>query len=748
MKNLYYLIAALVVGSIFALPSIAEADVQTNYWKLLSGSIQPNIASWTLTLPYLPNKNCIGTDANGLLQTGTCGGSGTVTQIDTTFPIQGGPITTSGTLTFGGLSTSSAAVVGNIPYFSGVNTFANIATTSVSCSGSVSCTSFTAIGAAPVTITATGGSSFGQSWEIDSAGQLAPTTTIAVSIPKWLSINDQTFAYGSSTTNTTILGLNAGGNAATTSSSQNVRNTTIGAYAGAIFNGAASSTAIGYKALSLETSSAGNTAVGASALGYTNAGAGNVAVGDSAGGLTTGNRSIFVGLRAGEGVTSGSGNIIIGSNVTLPTLTDSNVLNIGNILWGTGTYSGAPAISSSPVANAKIGVGTSTPFAKLSVHALNGETTPTLFAVSSSTSSTIATLFSVNNIGSTTLASTFGGCSGTQALNTNANGTIVCGTVSSGSGTVTSIANGGGLNFSVSPITTSGTITAQVGTSSVPTQGGLAYWTGIGTPSTLGTVATGTLSTGTTGLTLSGSPTLVNGASTLAGTLAIANGGTNQTFFSTFAPITFDGTRFISTSTEPYYVGAIAATSTASKSYFGTTTPWASLSINPNAAQGSGPAFAIGSSSMTSFLVSGAGNIGIGTSSPFFRLSLDRSLGIASSSIYVSQYNPATSTAQVVDCKDSNTIHVSLGTSATTITLKTMFPGQTCKVIVSNPNSTAGAVTWAGTGQSIYWAGGTTPTQTTTANKRDVWSFIADQMPNNSTTTPAINILGAQTANF
>lgn len=43
------------------------------------------------------------------------------------------PITLSGaTLGFNGLSTSTAAVIGNIPYFSGVNTFANVATSSPS----------------------------------------------------------------------------------------------------------------------------------------------------------------------------------------------------------------------------------------------------------------------------------------------------------------------------------------------------------------------------------------------------------------------------------------------------------------------------------------------------------------------------------------------------------------------------------------------------------------------------------------
>jgi len=48
------------------------------------------------------------------------------------------PITLSGvTLGFGGLGTSSAAVIGNIPYFSGVNSFANVATTSLAVGSSL-----------------------------------------------------------------------------------------------------------------------------------------------------------------------------------------------------------------------------------------------------------------------------------------------------------------------------------------------------------------------------------------------------------------------------------------------------------------------------------------------------------------------------------------------------------------------------------------------------------------------------------
>jgi hypothetical protein len=42
--------------------------------------------------------------------------------------------------------------VGNIPYFSGANSFANVATTTASCTGNASCSAFTVIGSSPVTI--------------------------------------------------------------------------------------------------------------------------------------------------------------------------------------------------------------------------------------------------------------------------------------------------------------------------------------------------------------------------------------------------------------------------------------------------------------------------------------------------------------------------------------------------------------------------------------------------------------------
>src|SRR3990167_7946273 len=58
--------------------------------------------------------------------------TGTVTSIATTFPILGGPITTTGTLTFGGLSTSTNPTIGQLPYWTGVNTFGSVATGTIS----------------------------------------------------------------------------------------------------------------------------------------------------------------------------------------------------------------------------------------------------------------------------------------------------------------------------------------------------------------------------------------------------------------------------------------------------------------------------------------------------------------------------------------------------------------------------------------------------------------------------------------
>jgi hypothetical protein len=154
-----------------------------------------------------------------------------------------------------------------------------------------------------------------------------------------------------------------------------------------------------------------------------------------------------------------------------------------------------------------------------------------------------------------------------QVLTTDGSGTLSFTTVSSGSGgTVTSVAVSGGttgLTVSGSPITGSGTITLSgtldvdnggtgqtsytngqllIGnttgntlTKSTLTAGsGISITNGAGsitiaTTGGSGTVTSVGLSGGTTGLTVSGSPITTSGTITLAGTLAVANGGTGST---------------------------------------------------------------------------------------------------------------------------------------------------------------------------------------------------------------------------
>lgn len=147
--------------------------------------------------------------------------------------------------------------------------------------------------------------------------------------------------------------------------------------------------------------------------------------------------------------------------------------------------------------------------------------------------------------------------------------------------------------------------------------------------------------------------------------------------------------------------------------------------------------------------ITNAGLFGIGSTSPQSTLSIGS--GIASSSVNVAEYaygragNNATSTAATLSPQTSPTIEWPIGASATTLTLCTFSPGQRLVVRVSNPASTAGALTWAAcAGYQLQWPSATIPAQTTRANGSDVWSFLASQQPSTATTTTIITLFGSQ----
>lgn len=147
-------------------------------------------------------------------------------------------------------------------------------------------------------------------------------------------------------------------------------NVALGYYAINSNTTGSSNVSVGHSSLSSNTEGGYNTALGQSTLTFNTTGTNNVAIGASALSSpdnTTGNKNIGIGASAGNGLKDGaSNNIAIGSDQKLKNDTDSNQLNIGGAIFGTGLTGSAAA----PAGN--IGIGTTTPATRLEVN--NGTT--------------------------------------------------------------------------------------------------------------------------------------------------------------------------------------------------------------------------------------------------------------------------------------------------------------------------------------------------------------------------------------
>lgn len=165
-------------------------------------------------------------------------------------------------------------------------------------------------------------------------------------------------------------------------------------------------TAVGNETLVNMLNGASNTVLGAFAGYYIDSGSNNTLIGESAGYRVFGSNNIMLGYRAGyNGLSSytGSNNILIGNSIYTPSDSSSNYLSIGNLIYGNGVNGSGGTISTGA-----IGIGTSSPYARLSVTGHSASTTP-IFAVASSTNTP---LFTINydgriGVGTTSPASAF-----------------------------------------------------------------------------------------------------------------------------------------------------------------------------------------------------------------------------------------------------------------------------------------------------------------------------------------------------
>jgi hypothetical protein len=164
----------------------------------------------------------------------------------------------------------------------------------------------------------------------------------------------------------------------------------------------------------------------------------------------------------------------------------------------------------------------------------------------------------------------------------------------------------------------------------------------------------------------------------------------------------------------------------------GTTTPWGQLSVNPNGI--TGPAFVVGSSTATNFIVTNAGKVGIGTSNP------TGALTVGSGQIFAA--NGSESSPAYSFTSDVNTgIYYD---SADTFRVST---GGVGRVFFSNlSNATRGFfhVTGSGTQPSIFGSGATIIGTSYGQNNYSGYThfLVSDTDP----TIPTINLIRARGA--
>lgn len=268
---LFFILGAMFFSGVAYAQSVPS---QSPWW--VSGSFitpTPLNVSLGLKVPSLASLPCIGTNGSGTFGAGTCGGSGGIatSTLTATYPVK---VTV-------GASTINYSLL-------------DMATTTISCSGSVSCSSFTVIGTSPVTITSAALTT-DPNW-VFSGVYLQPTTTRTTLLnggfvsqaSSTVSAGLFNAAGGASTTNSTVSGnlylaslsgvlLGNNGGAVTAGSTQTCTNQFVRSLSNAYIASCAT--------VSLTADVTGTLPVGNGGTGQTSFTSGNLLYGTGSGGL-------------------------------------------------------------------------------------------------------------------------------------------------------------------------------------------------------------------------------------------------------------------------------------------------------------------------------------------------------------------------------------------------------------------------------------------------------------------------------